>query len=164
MFTPSVLRWAPSFSHWCYFTDEETEARMGLFICSGHEARRWGNWCLNKWPDFRTQLLSSPLHCTVWRQFLPLLWIRGSSLGWWASQVVPVGKNTHTNVGDIKDTGSVPGSWRSPGGGHGNPLQDSCLENPMDRGAWQAAVHEVGKEFSNKLVSKQQQNTFIFSF
>ena len=44
---------------------------------------------------------------------------------------------------DVRDTGSIPGSGRSHGGGHGNPLQYSCLENPMDRGAWQAAVHEV---------------------
>ena len=41
------------------------------------------------------------------------------------------------------DSGSIPWSGRSPGGGNGNPFQDSCLENPMDRGAWQAAVHGV---------------------
>ena len=50
------------------------------------------------------------------------------------------------NAGDKRDTGSIPGSGRSPGGGHGNPLQDSCLENPMDRGAWQATVHRGHKE------------------
>ena len=44
-----------------------------------------------------------------------------------------------------EDPGSIPGSGRSPGGGHGTPLQSSCLENPMDRGAWWAAVHGVGK-------------------
>ena len=44
------------------------------------------------------------------------------------------------------DPGSVPGSGRSPGGGNGNPLQYSCLGNPMDRGAWQAIVHGVTKE------------------
>ena len=43
------------------------------------------------------------------------------------------------------DLGSIPGSGRSPGGGHGNPLQDSCLESPSDKGAWQAAVHGVAK-------------------
>jgi len=42
-------------------------------------------------------------------------------------------------------TGSIPGSGRSPGGGHGNPLQYSCLENAMDREAWQATVHRVAK-------------------
>ena len=46
----------------------------------------------------------------------------------------------------LRDTGSIPGSGRSPGGGHGNPLQYSCLENPMDKGAWRAAVHGVTKE------------------
>ena len=48
-----------------------------------------------------------------------------------------VGKEPDFNAGDARDAGSIPGSGRSPGGGHGNPLQYSCLENPMDRGAWQ---------------------------
>ena len=50
-------------------------------------------------------------------------------------QVVLVVKNLPANVGDIRDMDSIPGLGRSPGGGHGNPLQYSCLENPMDRGA-----------------------------
>ena len=54
-------------------------------------------------------------------------------------------KNLPANAGGTGDTGSVPGSGRSPGGGNGNPLQYSCLENPMDRGAWQATVHGVTK-------------------
>ena len=59
--------------------------------------------------------------------------------------MVLVVKNLPANAGDIRDTGSIPGSGRAPGGGHGNPLQYSCLENPMDRGAWQAMVHRVSK-------------------
>ena len=55
----------------------------------------------------------------------------------WASQVALVIKNTPANVADIRDKGSTPGSKISSRGGHGNPLQDSCLEDPMDRGAWQ---------------------------
>ena len=54
-------------------------------------------------------------------------------------------KNLPANVGDIKDVGSIPGLERSPGGGHGNPFQYSCLENPMDREAWWAAIHRVAK-------------------
>ena len=54
-------------------------------------------------------------------------------------------KDPPANAGDVRDTGSIPGSGRSPGGGHGNPLQYSCLENPVDRGAWQATVHRVAK-------------------
>ena len=50
-------------------------------------------------------------------------------------------KNPPVNAGDAGDTGSIPGSGRSPGGGNGSPLQYSCLENPMDRGAWWATVH-----------------------
>ena len=52
------------------------------------------------------------------------------------SQVVLVVKNLPTNAGDIRDAGLIPGSGSSPGGGHGNPLQYSCLDNPKDRGAW----------------------------
>ena len=52
------------------------------------------------------------------------------------ARVVLVEKNLPVNSGDKRDLGSVLGSGRSPGGGHGNPLQYSCLENPMDRGAW----------------------------
>ena len=54
-------------------------------------------------------------------------------------------KNPSAIVGDIRDVDSIPGSGRSPGEGHGNPLQYSCLENSMDRGAWQATLHRVTK-------------------
>ena len=54
-------------------------------------------------------------------------------------------KNLPANVGDIGDTALIPGLRRSPGGGHGNPLQYSYLENPMDRGDWCAGVHGVTK-------------------
>ena len=64
----------------------------------------------------------------------------------WASQVALVVKNPLANAGNIRDRGSIPGSGRSPGGGHSNPLQYSCLKNPMDRGAWQATVHGGLKE------------------
>ena len=59
---------------------------------------------------------------------------------------VSVVKNLPANAGDVGDTGSVPGSGRSPAGGSGNPLQYSCLGNPMDTGAWQATVGGVTKE------------------
>ena len=52
--------------------------------------------------------------------------------------MVLVVKNPPPKAGDMRDTGLIPGSGRSPGGGHGNALQYSCLENPMDRGAWRA--------------------------
>ena len=61
------------------------------------------------------------------------------------SQVALVVKNLPANAGDIRNMGLIPGSERSPGGGHGNPLQCSCLENPMDKGAWRAAVHRITK-------------------
>ena len=57
----------------------------------------------------------------------------------------PVSKGSAYNAGERS---SNPGSGRLPGGGHGNPLQDSCLENPLDRGAWQATVHGVAKSWT----------------
>ena len=65
--------------------------------------------------------------------------------GYWTSWVVLVLKNLPANAENVRDAGSIPGLGRSPGGGNGNPLQCSCLENPMDRGAWQATVHRVSK-------------------
>ena len=62
-----------------------------------------------------------------------------------ASQVALVVKNLPAKAGDIRDAGSIPGSGRSPGGEHGNPLQFSCLENPLERGAWWVTVHRVTK-------------------
>ena len=54
-------------------------------------------------------------------------------------------KNPLANVGDIRDLGLISGSARSSEEGHGNPLQYSCLENPMDRGAWQATAHRIAE-------------------
>ena len=57
--------------------------------------------------------------------------------------VVPVVKSLPANAGNVRNVSSVPGLGRSPGGGHGNPLQNFCLENPMDRGVWWATVHGI---------------------
>ena len=67
-------------------------------------------------------------------------------------------KNPPANAGDARDMGLIPGSGRSPGGGNGNPLQYSCLENPMDRGAWQATIYGVAKS------QKQLSNWVILWF
>ena len=61
------------------------------------------------------------------------------------SQVAQVVKNLPANAGDRRDAGSIPGLGRSPREGNGNPVQESCLENPMGRGAWWATVHGVTK-------------------
>ena len=57
-------------------------------------------------------------------------------------------RNPPADAGDVRDTGSIPGLGRFPGGGNGNPLQYPCLENPMDRGAWRATVHGIAKRLS----------------
>ena len=58
------------------------------------------------------------------------------------------GKESACNAGDSGDSGSIPGSARSPGGGNGNPPQYSYLENPLDRGAWQATVQRGAKSWT----------------
>ena len=63
-------------------------------------------------------------------------------------QVVLVVKNCFANTGDVRDMGLIPGLGRSSGGGHGNPLLNSSLEKPMDRGAWRATVHWVAKSWT----------------
>ena len=70
-------------------------------------------------------LLQDPLGCYGNYDICPVL-----------SQVALVVKNPPVNAGEVRDAGSIPGSGISPGKGNGNPLQYSCLENPMDRGAW----------------------------
>ena len=70
------------------------------------------------------------------KNFWQILWC------WWFKKKK---KNPPANEGDKREVGSVPGSGRSPGEGNGNPLQYSCLENPMDRGARRATVHRVAK-------------------
>ena len=69
----------------------------------------------------------------------------------------PGGSEVKASACNVGDLGLSPGSGRSPGEGNGNPLQYSCMENPMDRGAWQATVHGVAKSWT-------QQSNFTFTF
>ena len=78
--------------------------------------------------------------CLYFSQRIRLSSVSSWGLPRWCLEV----KNMLANAGDAGDRGSIPGSGRSPGKGNGNPLQYSCLENPMDRGTW-AAVHGVAK-------------------
>ena len=73
-----------------------------------------------------------------------------------ASQVAVVVRSPYANAGDIEVMGSIPGSGRSPGGGHGNPLQYSCLDNPMDRGSWGRKELDI--------LSIAAAGTFLYSF
>ena len=76
--------------------------------------------------------------------------------------VVLVVKTPPANAGDGRDTDSIPGLGRSPGGEHGNPLQYSCLENPMDREAWQSTVHRVTKSWTQLKQLNTQYSTVHF--
>ena len=70
-------------------------------------------------------------------------------------------KNLPTNAEDTRDAGSIPRLGRSPGEGHGNPLQYSCLENPMGRGAWQAMVHGVTESDMTKALSTEMRESSL---
>ena len=71
-----------------------------------------------------------------------------------------VGKESVCKAGD---PGSIPGLGRSPGEGNGNPLQYSCLENPMDRGAWQATVHGVARARHNLVTRETESNSLVIT-
>ena len=78
-------------------------------------------------------------------------------------------KNLPANAGDIREVGSIPGLGRSPGGGHGNPLQYSCLENPMDRGAWWVTSEGAKSQIQLKRLStyaetkkKEKKSRFLY--
>ena len=79
----------------------------------------------------------------LWEPLIQMIYTHTPN--WRVSQLALVVKNPPANVVDIRDAGSIPGSGRSPGGGHGTPLQYSCLENPMGKGAWQGTVHGITK-------------------
>ena len=72
--------------------------------------------------------------------------VKGDQIILWSLSIIKdLGKNPLANAGDKTDVGMTPGSGRYPGGGHGNPLQYSCQEKPMDRGFWRAVVHRAAK-------------------
>ena len=93
------------------------------------------------WDQLQVSYLQDKLVYKHRRKYTSVHW-------YWGFQVALVVKNPSIIVGDIRDAGSIPGLKRSPGGGNGNPLQSSCLENPMDRGDWWATVHRVAKSWT----------------
>ena len=127
---------------------------------------RWGGQCIsymNTDPEylmliFRIKLIKINIENLKSAEFLTKL-TDGKDTPWTvdvssflllkhAPQVALVVNNPPANVGDIRDLGLIPGLGRSPEGGRGNPLQYSCLENSMDRGAWRATLHGVAKSWT----------------
>ena len=92
--------------------------------------------------------MSPAIYTFIYRKKSCSTWLHNFKKMKWdalCTKMVLVVKSLPANAGDVRDVGSIPGSGRSPGRGHGNPLQCSCLENPQDRGAWWATVHGVTK-------------------
>ena len=98
----------------------------------------WTDYHIHKnvWECLFYSTLSNIEHYSVFKILLIMIW---------ASRVALMVKSLPAKAGNITDVGSIPGPGRFPGGGHGNPLQYSCLKNSMDRGNWWATVHEVAK-------------------
>ena len=134
--------------------DKEGEGTWALVLVPESVATSF----IKVWGKVQPQLTSIPVKFEVlvkpssrqlemrsraYEQTVMATWSQSSTEG--ASQVALVVKNLLANAGGLRGAGLIPGLGRSPGGGHGNPLQYSCLENLMDRGAWQATVHRVAK-------------------
>ena len=113
---------------------------------------------LNIWSSVqslsRVRLFATPWKHIMWkntnRKTVYIVWsclyiFKNMYVSKWASWVVLVVTSPPANAGNMTDTGLIPGSGRSPGEGHGNPLQYPCLENPMDREAWRATVHRAAE-------------------
>ena len=115
--------------------------RLTITWGDSEERKRWQDWDTS-WRGLYKSHMNTYIHIGLaknsFRFFCKIL-----CMGFPSGAVV---KNPPANAGDTGDAGSIPGSGRAPGGGNGNPLQYSCLENPMDRGAQRAAAHGVSTE------------------
>ena len=150
-----------SISSWSYCKNEWLQKGWrGWSLLRVHWVCQWGlKWspCSRQTSKMTPVISASRISCPCVSPSL-FLWVGPSDLllanriplkeqntvkvmGYAASQVALVVKNLLANAGDKRDMGLIPGSGRFPGEGQGNPLQYSCLDNPMDRGAWWAAVH-----------------------
>ena len=126
MLSPSENKSILEISTMSYFIPSPIHAHMHTHIHTTHSSPKW------EFEHFEEMLFFSFI-------FLPLF-----------IKAFPGGSvvKTTCNVGEVGDTGSIAGSGKSPGGGHGDPLQYSCLKNPMDRGVWWTTVHGVTQSWT----------------
>ena len=125
-----------------------------ILLCLGQ--RIWGSDCRKNF-----KFLASPGQVRIGREPKRVTWSRfepDSSDQSFLSTYVPGGSDCKESACSMRDPGSVPGLGRSPGGGNGYPLQCSCLENSVDRGAWQATVHEFAESDTTEVTLHTQLN------
>ena len=123
-------------NNWCLYNCLECE-RKGV----GENMVLLGNICMVTLEKSLSHSLISLLSSKPRSNYLYIFLLNGTAI-----HMVVVLKNLPANAGDIRDRGLIPGSGRSPGEGNGNPLQYSCLENPMDRRTWWATVYMITKK------------------
>ena len=98
--------------------------------------KAWSSERLGSQKKWSKRGLAAAAALSPWDWDVTWVWV----IDWKASCLATAVKNPPASAGDVRDSGSIPGSRRSPGGGNGNPLQDSCWDNPRDREAWQAIM------------------------
>ena len=124
-------------------TQRQAEERKSFLQWKGKGKGRlhiWPDWRLLAWRRWRQEDEQQGFLCDWLREHTWLYLIGPKGF--------PGGSEVKASACNIGDLGSIPGSGRSPGEGNGSPLQYSCLENPMDRGSWQATVHGVAKSWT----------------
>ena len=112
-----------------------------------------------RWCEYQNASNDGATSKKLSQQFWKIIIVRCMSF---PGQVALMVKNTPANAGVLRDLGLIPGSGRSLGGGHGNPLQYSCLEAPIDRGAWRITVHGVAKQPWTQLKWLSMQDVWMF--
>ena len=138
-------RWFLATEQRCIWIGYSKMNRIFIFLCFFHVKKILNQWILDYCRNIRKTIVEeSSIKYDMWPSGLLNVWIiiTANIFSAYYEPGSPDDKESACNAGDL---GSIPGLGRSPGGGNGNPLQYSCLENPMDRGAWQVTVHGVAK-------------------
>ena len=128
----------------CIWIGNSKTNRIFIFLYFFHVKKILNQWILDYCRNIRKTIIESSIKYGMYPSGLLNVWIIITA-NIFSAYYVPGGSDSKESACSAGDLGSIPALGRTPGEGHGNPLQYSCLENPMDRGAWQVTVHGVTK-------------------